>query len=127
MEGFVAGGLELAIDGNVSVLVETDITLHAGFGCSAAFDDGEIMVKEAESPFEGFGCMGVFKGMCLALGLLNEFAVGYTGCRPCLREMVGIELEKAVSIRHAADNDVLFVTATCFDGVHRAPVVFVTC
>ena len=39
--------------------------------------------------------------------------------------MVGIELEKAVGVRHSADNDVLFVTATCFDGVHRAPVGFV--
>ena len=126
MEGFVASGLELAIDGNVGVLVETGIAFHAGFGSSAAFDNGEIMVKEADSPFEGFGCMGMLQGMGLALGLLDEFTICYAGCRPGLREMVGIELEKALGIRHSADNDVLFVTATFFDGVHRAPVVFIT-
>ena len=63
--------------------------------------------------------------MGLALGLLDEFAVGYAGCRPGLGKMVGIELEKALGIRHSANNDVLFVTATCFDGIHRAPVGFV--
>ena len=125
MKGFVASGLELAVDRNVGVLIETGIGFEAGFGSSAAFDDREIMVKEAESPFEGFGCMGMLQGMGLALGLFDEFAVGYAGCRPGLWKMVGIELEKALSIRHSADNDVLFVTATCFDGVHRAPVGFV--
>ena len=39
--------------------------------------------------------------------------------------MVSIELEKAVGVGHSANNDVLFVAATCFDGVHRAPVGFV--
>ena len=59
MEGFVAGGLELAIDGDVGVLVETGVGFEAGFGGSAAFDDREIMVKETESPFEGFAGMSV--------------------------------------------------------------------
>ena len=59
MLGFVAGGLELAVDGNVGVLVETGVGFEAGFGSSTAFDDREIMVKEAESPFEGFSCMGM--------------------------------------------------------------------
>ena len=126
MKGLVTGRLKLAIDGNVGVLVETGIAFHAGFGSSAAFDDREIMVKEADSPFEGFGCMGMLKSMGLALGLLDEFAICYAGCRPGLWEMVGIELEKALGIRHSADNDVLFVAATFFDGVHRAPVVFIT-
>jgi len=126
MEGFIAGSLELAINGNVGVLVETGIAFHAGFGCSAAFDDREIMVKEAESPFEGFGCMGMLQGMGLALGLFDKFTICYAGCRPGLREMVGIELEKTLGVRHSANNDVLFVTAAFFDGVHRAPVVFIT-
>ena len=59
MKGFVAGGLELAVDGNVGILVETGVGFEAGFGSSAAFDDREIMVKEADSPFKGFGCMGM--------------------------------------------------------------------
>ena len=125
MEGFVAGRLELAIDGDVDVLIETGIAFEAGFGSSAAFDNGEIMVKEAESPFEGFAGMSMLQSVGLALGLLDEFAIRYAGCRPGLREMVGIELEKAVGVGHSTDNDVLFVTATCFDGVHRAPVGFV--
>ena len=125
MKGFVAGSLELAVDGDVGVLVETGVGFEAGFGRSAAFDDREIMVKEAESPFEGFAGMSMLQSVGLALGLLDEFAIRYAGCRPGLREMVGIELEKAVSIRHSTDNDVLFVTATCFDGIHRAPVGFV--
>ena len=59
MKGFEAGGLELAVDSNVGVLVETGVGFEAGFGSSAAFDDREIMVKEAESPFEGFAGMSM--------------------------------------------------------------------
>ena len=125
MEGFVAGGLELAVEGDVGVLIETGIAFETGVGCSAAFDNREIMVKEAESPFKGFAGMSMLQSVGLALGLLDEFAIRYAGSRPGLREMVGIELEKALSIRHSADNDVLFVSATCFDGIHRAPVGFV--
>ena len=125
MEGFVAGGLELAVDGDVGVLVETGVGFEAGFGSSAAFDDREIMVKEAETPFEGFAGMSMLQSVGLALGLLDKFTICYAGCRPGLWEMVGIELEKAVGVRHPADNDVLFVSATCFDGIHCAPVGFV--
>ena len=59
MKGFVAGRLELAIDGDVGILIETGVRLEAGFGRSAAFDNREIMVKEAESPFEGFAGMSM--------------------------------------------------------------------
>ena len=125
MEGFVAGRLELAVDSNVGVLIETGIAFETGFGLGTAFDDREIMIKEAESPFEGFAGMSMLQSVGLALGLFDEFSISYAGCRPGLREMVGIELEKAVGLGHSADNDVLFVAATCFDGVHRAPVGFV--
>ncbi len=125
MQGFVAGSLELAVDSNVGILVETGIALETGFGCCSAFDNCEIMVKETESPFEGFGCMGMLECMRLALGLFDEFTIRYTGCRPGLGKMVGIELEKAVSIRHAAYYDVFFVTDTFFDGIHGAPEGFV--
>ena len=126
MLGFVAGGLELAVDGDIGVLIETGIAFETGFGFGATFDDREIMVKEAETPFKGFASVGMLQGMGLALGLLDEFTVGYAGSRPGLREMVSIELEKALGVRHSADHDVLFVTAACFDGVHRAPIVFET-
>ena len=59
MLGFVAVGLELAVDGDVGVLVETGVGFEARFGCSAAFDDRKIMVKEADSPFEGFASMSM--------------------------------------------------------------------
>ena len=125
MESFVAGSLELAVDGDVGVLVETGVGFETGFRSSAAFDDREIMVKEADSPFEGFAGMSMLQSVGLALGLLDEFTISYAGSRPGLWKMVGVELEKAVGIRHSADNDVLFVAAACFDGVHRAPVGFV--
>ena len=80
MLGFVAGGLELAVDGNVGILIETGIGFEAGFRLGSAFDHGEIMVEEPNVPFEGFGRMSVLKSMGLALGLLDEFAVGYAGC-----------------------------------------------
>ena len=127
MKGFVAGGLELAVDGDVGILIETGIGFEAGVGRSAAFDDGEIMVKEAETPFEGFAGMSMLQVRGLALSLFDEFTIRYAGCRPGLWKMISIELEKAWGIRHSADNDVLFVSAACFDGVHRAPVVFITC
>ena len=98
MGGF-AGSLEFTINGNVGVLVETGVALHPGFRSSAAFDNREIMVKEAESPFKGFAGMSMLQGVGLALGLLDEFAICYAGCRPCLWKMVGIELEKTLSIR----------------------------
>ena len=39
--------------------------------------------------------------------------------------MVGVELEKAFGIRHAADHDVFFVTAAFFDHIHCSPEGFV--
>ena len=59
MEGFVAGGLELAVEGNVGILVKAGVALKAWFGGSTAFDNGEIMVKEAETPFKGFAGMSM--------------------------------------------------------------------
>ena len=118
-------GLELAVDGNVGILVEMGIGLEAGFGLGSAFDHGEIMVEEPNAPFEGFGRMSVLKSMGLALGLLDEFTIRYAGSRPSLGEMVGIELEKAFGVRHSADHDVFFVTAAFFDHIHCSPEGFV--
>ena len=46
--------LQLAVDGDVSILVKTGIALHAFFGLCAAFDDRKIMVEEAHAPSESF-------------------------------------------------------------------------
>ena len=123
--GLTLLGLELAVDGDVGILIETGIAFETGFGLCTAFDDREIMIKETNTPFEGFGRMGVYKSVGLALGLLDEFTIGYASCRPSLGEMVGIELEETFSVWHSADNDVFFVAMTFFDGIHRSPVGFV--
>ena len=66
----------------------------------------------------------VFKGVGSALGFFDEFAVGYTASRPCLGEMVGIELEDFVFARVAAYDDVFATFIAVFDVVHGTTEVF---
>ena len=66
----------------------------------------------------------VLKGVGSALGFFDEFAVGYAGCRPCLGEMVGIELEDFVLARIAAHDNMFAVFATFFDVIHGTAEVF---
>ena len=54
LSGF-AGGLEFTIDGDISVLVETGVAFHARFGIGSASNYTEVMSKEAQTPFKGFG------------------------------------------------------------------------
>ena len=77
LEG-VAGGLEFTIDGNVSVLIETGVALHARFGGGSASDYTEIMGKEPQAPLKGCGRVVMFECMCLTLCEFDEFAVCYT-------------------------------------------------
>ena len=123
LQGFLPGSLEFAVDGNVGVLVETGVTFHARFGLGAAFDDLEIMVEETYSPFDGCEGVVMLEGVCLTLGFFDEFAVGYAGRRPCLGEMVGVELiEVAAPTRDTADNDVFLVMTAFFVRIHDAVV-----
>ena len=85
--------LELAVDTDVGILVETGIGFEARFGLCVAFNDVEIMMEDTESPFEGFGCMSVFESVGLSLGFFDKFAVSHAGCGPFFREMVGVEFE----------------------------------
>ena len=78
LEG-VAGGLEFAIDSDVGVLIETGVAFHARFGLGSASDYTEIMGKEPQAPFKGFGRVVVFECMCLTLCEFDEFSVCYTG------------------------------------------------
>ena len=82
--------LEMTIDADVGILIETGIRLEARFGLGAAFVNREIMVKKTDSPLEGFDGLSMLKSMSTTLGLFDEFTVRYTGCRPSLREMVGV-------------------------------------
>lgn len=91
--GFGLGGfLEGTVDADIGILVETGVTFEAGRGIFVHAEDVEIVLEEAETPFEAFERVVVFEGMRLALGLFDEFAICYTGSGPVCREMVGIEL-----------------------------------
>ena len=122
MEGLAVLFLEFAIDSHVGILVETGIRLHAGCGFCTAFEDLEIMVEEADTPFEGFGGMGMFECMSTALGFFDEFAVGYAGCRPRFWEMVGIELEHFAATGIATRNEVFAYAAAFFVRIHHSAV-----
>ena len=119
--GCLLSGFELAVDGDVGVLVETRIGFHAGFGFGTALENREIMVQETDVPVDGGIGMVVLEGVRLALRLLDEFAVRHTGRRPSLGKMVGIELEQLSSAtRNTADDDVFMIAAAFLMGTHGA-------
>ena len=51
---FLALGLQLAIDGDVCILIETGIGFETRFRLGSAFENPEIMVEETDPPFHGF-------------------------------------------------------------------------
>ena len=86
------------------------------------FENLEIVVQEAEMPFET-GTRGVvFEGMSTALGFFDEFAVGDAGSRPSLWEMVGVELVYFAMSGVAARDDVFAVFAAFLALMHDAAV-----
>ena len=114
-------GFEVAIDTDVGVLIEAGVGFKAGFGSVTAFDNTVVMTEETHSPFKGCVRVVVFEGMGIALGLLDEFAVGYTGCRPVRREVVGIELEVAITAATMPEDNMFAVVLAFFVGVHGTP------
>ena len=121
--GLLGGGFEVAVDGDVDVLIETSIRFETGFRLGASFDDVEIMMEETESPFDAFRRVIVFEGVSEFLGGFDEFAVSNTGCRPSLGEMVGIELVQAAKTRYTTDDDVLAVFLAYLVGIHHSAVI----
>ena len=81
---------QLAVDGDVGVLVETRVRLHTRFRLGAAFEDHIVVFEETHTPFERFDRMVVLKCMRLTLRLFDQFAVGDARRRPVGREMVRI-------------------------------------
>ena len=77
--GLLLGGFELAVDGDVGVLVEAGVAFHARFGLGAAFEDRVIMVEETDTPVESGERVVVFECVCSALRLFDKVAVRYTG------------------------------------------------
>ena len=90
-----SGGTKGAIDGYIRELVETGVRFHARSGLLAAFDHTEIMREKAYSPLKAFVGKVMLKGMGLALGFFDEFAIRNTGFGPVLREVIGIEFVEA--------------------------------
>ena len=90
LSGLLLSGIELAKDSDVGVLIEAGIRLHAGFGLGATFDNSEVMMPEAKSPFEGFTGIGMFEVVRHSLSEFEDVAVGFAGSRPVGREMVGV-------------------------------------
>ena len=119
--GFLAFRLELAVDGDVCILVKTGIALHAVFGLCAAFDDCKIMVEEPHAPSERLQRMIVLDGVRLFLGFFDQLAVGDTGFGPMGRKMVGVEFEETQTEARRADYDAFFVVLAFLPRVHGAP------
>jgi len=115
------GGLEVAIDADIDVLIETGIRFEAGFGGLVGFENTEIMLKEADSPFKGFASVGMFQSMGTTLGEFDVFAVRYAGLGPGLGEVVGIELEHAGTMGTTTDNNMFAAFAALFEIIHSAP------
>ena len=72
---FFSFSLKLAIDSHIGILVETRIGFETRFRLGVSFAYIEIVMEKAQAPFEGFGRVGVLQSVCLALCLLDEFAV----------------------------------------------------
>ena len=121
METGLLLGFEVTIDTDVGVLIETGVGFEAGFGGVTTFDDTVIMTEETHSPFKG--CIGVvvLKGMGITLGLFDEFAIGYTGCRPVRREMVGVALEVTVTVLTMPEDNMFAVVLAFFGSIHGTP------
>ena len=119
--GFLALGLQLAVDGDVCVLVETSIAFHAFFGLGTTFDDRKIMVEEAHAPSEGFQGMVVLDGVSLFLGFFDQLAVGYAGFGPVGRKMVCVEFEETQTEARGADDYAFFVVQAFLPCVHGTP------
>ena len=77
--GSLGFGLELAVDTDVGVLVETGIGFEAWFGLGTAFVNRVVMVEETEPPFEGIDGMVMLQGVGSALGFFDEVTVSHTG------------------------------------------------
>ena len=122
--GFLALRLELAVDGDVCVLVETGIALHAFFGLCAAFDDRKIMVEEAHAPSKRLQGMVMLDGMRQTLGFFDQFAVCHAGFGPVSREVVRVEFEESVTEARGADDDAFLVVPAFFACVHGTPQGF---
>ena len=102
-------------------MIETRVRFEAGFGLLAGFENTEIVLEEADSPFDTYVGIVVLKGMGSALRHFDDLVVGYAGSRPGLGEMVGIELKQAGTLGTMTDNDMFAAFLAGFEVIHGAP------
>ena len=114
------GRFEVAVDGDVGILIEAGIGFEARFGLLVVFDDTEIVLEEADTPFKGFAGGSMFEGMSASLGQFDDLTVGYAGLGPGLGEVVGIELKHAGTLGTLAHNNVFAAFLTDFEVIHGA-------
>ena len=123
--GFFLGALgdllEMTVDANVGILIETGVPFYTRFGLFSAFENTEVMDEETELPFVGFGRVVMLEGMCLTLGEFDEFTIRYASSRPMRRDMVSIEFEETFTETRRADDDMFATLPAFFDVVHRSP------
>ena len=81
--GFFLGALgdllEMAVDANVGILIETGVPFYTRFGLFSAFENTEVMDQETKFPFVSLGRVVMLEGMGLALGEFDEFTIRYAG------------------------------------------------
>ncbi len=64
--------LQLAVDRDIGILVETRVRFHARFRLGAAFEDRIVVFEEPHAPFEGFYGMVMFECVRLTLRLFDQ-------------------------------------------------------
>ena len=83
------GGVEVAEDGYVGILVEMGIWLKTGFGVQTTAEDAEIMREETDAVLEADAGKVVLKVMGTTAGHSLHGTVVLAGLRPAGGEMVG--------------------------------------
>jgi len=105
------GGVEVAEDGDVGILVEMGIWLKTGFGVQTTAEDTEIMREETDVVLEAGAGKVALEVMGLALGKFDKRSVVLTGLGPAGGEMVGVELVVTLTMTRRSDNDALAALA----------------
>ena len=118
------GGVEVAEDSDIGIVVETGIRLKAGFGVQATAEDSEIVPKEADAVFEAGTGKVVLKVMGTTTGNGLHGTVVLAGLRPASREMIGVEFVVALTVTRGAYNDAFAALLAFADIIERSTYRF---
>ena len=118
------GGVEVAEDEDVGILVETGIRLKAGFGVQTTAEDAEIMPEEAYAILEPGAGKVMLEVMGTTAGHGLHGTVVLAGLRPADREMVGVELVVALTMARGAYNDAFAALLAFADIIERSAYRF---